>query len=119
MSIYTETINQSELGKADRVFTEYGHTFKLAEHLETGVWAIWHTSTLTDDWDTFFANCDELMAQGLDLETAAKQAECPKLAEPVKVAMLVSELTPEYARENDGIFETRCLDVISEMKSYA
>jgi len=118
--MYNGDINQSELGRAVRVFREGGRTFKLAQYLETGRWGIWMTYTQTDDYDTFSKNCDALQAQGLSLEDAAKQAEMPKLAEPLKMAMLVDDdISPEYARENEGIFEYRCYNVLAEMRSFA
>jgi hypothetical protein len=118
--MYNGDINQSELGKAVRVFHEAGHVFKLAQHLESGRWGIWMTYTQADDWDAFNENFDALRAQGLSFEDAAKQAEMPKLAEPLELAMLVDDdISPEYARENEGIFEHRCYNVLAEMRSLA
>ena len=118
--MYTNDINQSELGRAVRVFRENGHTFKLAQHLESGRWGIWLTRTETTDWEGFDRNFEALRAQGLSFDEAARQAEVPKLAEPLKLAMLVDDdISPDYARENDGIFEWRCYKILEEMRALA
>jgi hypothetical protein len=78
------------------------------------------TYTQIDDFEAFDKNFDALRAQGLSFDEAAKQAEMPKLAEPLKLAMLVDDdISPEYARENEGIFEYRCYNVLAELRSFA
>jgi hypothetical protein len=101
-------VKADELGRADRVFKERGTTFKLAQHLETGQWAIWMMYTEKYDEEAFFA-----ATRGMSVEESSDLLENFKLAKPVKMATKVDDdISPEYARENEGIFEIRCVSVL-------
>lgn len=99
----------SELGRADRVYEVRGMVFKLAQHLKTGEWAIWIVMTETHDEERFWAECGSM-----PIDEAMAVRDEYKLAEPVNMALKVDDdMTPEYARSNEGIFEIRCHDVLS------
>ena len=103
-----DNIKASELGRADRVFKEGGHVFKLAQHLETGQWAIWMMYTDTHDEARLWAE-----TKHLSVEETIKVQDNYKLDKPVEMAMKVDDdISPEYARENEGIFECRCIDIL-------
>lgn len=101
-------VKASELGRADRVFEERGITFKLAQHIETGQWAIWMMYTETHDEARLWED-----TKHLSVEETIKVMDNYKLDEPIKMATKVDEdISPQYARENEGIFECRCIDIL-------
>ena len=105
-----DNVLQSELGRANRVFTsEQGSVFKLAQHLETGQWAIWLMYTETHDEKRLWED-----TKHLSVEDTIKVQDNYKLDTPLKMAMKVDDdINPEYARSNEGIFEIRCMNILS------
>ena len=100
-------VQASELGRAARV-SKLGHsTYKLAQHVETGQWAIWSFYSETHDMDTWYNE-----TKNLSVEESRKVWDNYKLASPVEMALKVDDdISPEYARENEGIFEVRCYNI--------
>ena len=113
MNIMTTTsapyeVKASELGRANRVFKEGVHVFKLAQHLETGEWAIWMMYTETHDQARLWAE-----TKHLSFGETMKVYDNYKLDKPIEMATKVDDdISPEYARENEGIFECRCIDIL-------
>lgn len=108
MKYAPQDVKATELGRADRVFEEGGRTFKLAQHLETGQWAIWMMYTETHDEKLWWAE-----TKHLPFDEAGELRKNYKLEEPARMAMKVDDdISPDYARSNEGIFETRCLSVL-------
>jgi hypothetical protein len=103
---------RSELGRADRVFTsDAGSVFKLAQHIETGQWAIWLMTTETHDEDRLWAE-----TKHLSIDETIKVQDNYKLDKPIQKALKVDEdISPEYARSNEGIFECRCMNILASV----
>jgi predicted carbohydrate-binding protein with CBM5 and CBM33 domain len=106
-----QQVERVELGKADRVFeAAKGHVFKLAQHIESGQWAIWLMTTETHDQEKMWAE-----TKHLSIEETIAVMDNYKLPKPIKTALLVDDdISPEYARSNEGIFEMRCLNIVEE-----
>jgi len=110
--IAPDEVLRSELGRADRVFTsDSGSVFKLAQHIETGQWAIWLMTTQSHDDERMWAE-----TKHLSVEDTIEVMDNYKLETPLETAYKVDDdISPEYARSNEGIFECRCMDIIASV----
>jgi hypothetical protein len=113
-TIAPSEILRSELGRAVRVFKgDNGSVFKLAQHTETGQWAIWLMTTETHDEDRLWAE-----TKHLSVDEVIEVMDDYKLKTPIEKALKVDDdISPEYAKENEGIFEMRCLNIISSVSA--